>query len=248
LRGASAPGNTGGGGVPAARQEDAAPRASQDVADADALYADRANLASARRAAELWNAELARDPNQFNAAWKLSRADYWLGRHASGAEARRLYEQGIVAGRKASALQPNRPEGHFWTAANMGELAESYGMRQGIKYRSAIKQELETVRRIDPAYLAGSADRALGRWYARVPRLFGGSRKQAEEHLRASLKYNPNSTLSHLFLAELFLDDGRTDEARRELQTVIDAPLDPEWTPEDREHKEKARKMLAGLK
>src|SRR5919198_5793459 len=39
LRGASAPGNTGGGGVPAARQEDAAPRASQDVADADALYA-----------------------------------------------------------------------------------------------------------------------------------------------------------------------------------------------------------------
>src|SRR2546421_3461808 len=88
---------------------------------ADALYADRANLASARRAAQLWSADLARDPNQFDAAWKLSRIDYWLGRHASEAEGRRLFEQGIEAGRKASALQPNRPEGHFWTAANMGE-------------------------------------------------------------------------------------------------------------------------------
>jgi tetratricopeptide (TPR) repeat protein len=218
------------------------------VANADALYADRANLASARRAAELWSAELARDPNQFDAAWKLSRIDYWLGRHASEAEGRRFYEQGIEAGRKASALQPNRPEGHFWTAANMGELAESYGMRQGIKYRSPIKQELETVLRIDPGYLSGSADRALGRWYARVPRLFGGSHRQAEEHLRASLKYNPNSSLSHLFLAELYIDDGRKDDARRELQAVIDVPLDPDWTPEDREYKEKARKMLASLK
>ena len=218
------------------------------VANADALYADRANLASARKAAELWSAELARDPNRFDAAWKLARIDYWLGRHAAEAEGRRLFEQGIEAGRKASALQPNRPEGHFWTAANMGELAESYGMRQGIKYRSPIKQELETVLRIDRAFLSGSADRALGRWYARVPRLFGGSRKQAEEHLRASLKYNPNSTLSHLFLAELFLDDGRKDEARRELQAVIDAPLDQDWRPEDTEYKDKARKMLASLK
>lgn len=224
------------------------PRASQNVAEADALYADRANLASARRAAQLWSADLARDPNQFDAAWKLSRIDYWLGRHASQAEGRQLFEQGIEAGRKASALEPSRPEGHFWTAANMGELAESYGMRQGIRYRTPIKQELETVLRIAPAYEAGSADRALGRWYARVPRLFGGSRKQAEEHLRASLKYNPNSALSHLFLAELFLDDGRKDEARRELQAVIDAPLDPNWTPEDREYKEKARKTLGSLK
>src|SRR5216117_3939774 len=49
--------------------------------DTDALYADRANLTSARRAADSWRAELARNPRAFDAAWKLARADYWLGGH-----------------------------------------------------------------------------------------------------------------------------------------------------------------------
>src|SRR5205085_1188963 len=50
-------------------------------ADPDALYADRANLASARRAVEIWSAALAADAHDFDAAWKLARADYWLGGH-----------------------------------------------------------------------------------------------------------------------------------------------------------------------
>jgi len=206
---------------------------------ADALYADRANIASARRAAELWSAQ-----EGFEAAWKLARADYWLGGHAPDAERRTFLEQGIAAGRKASSLEPKRPEGYFWTAANMGALAESYGLRQGIKYRGAIKEALETVLRIDPAFQQGSADRALGRWYFKVPRLFGGSHKESERHLRASLKYNEKSTASHFFLAELFLDDDRKAEGRAELQKVLDAPIDPEWAPEDREFKEKAAALL----
>ncbi len=74
--------------------------------------------------------------------------------------------------------------------------------------------------------------------------MFGGSHKEAEAHLGASLKYNPSSTASHYFLAELLLDDGRKEEGRAELQKVLDAPLRPDWTPEDREFKEKARRLL----
>ncbi len=211
---------------------------------ADALYADRANLASARRAADIWAAALAADPRDFEAAWKLARADYWLGGHAPEHERRAFLENGIEAGRKAVAAQPNRAEGHFWSAANMGTLAESYGLRQGLKYRKPVKQELETTLRLDPAFQQGSADRALGRWYFRVPGLLGGSRKQAEDHLRASLTYNPNSTASHFFLAELLLDAGRKGEARAELQKVLDAPPDPAWAPEDQDFKEKAKQLL----
>jgi tetratricopeptide (TPR) repeat protein len=190
----------------------------------------------------MWTADLARDPRDFNAAWKIARADYWIGGHAPGGERRRVYEQGIDVGRKAIALQPGRPEGHFWVAANMGAMAESFG--QGLKLRRPIKDELETVLRIDPGFQRGSADRALGRWYFKVPRLFGGNHKQAEAHLRTSLTYDPDSTASHFFLAELYLDDGRRDEARAELRKVIDAKDNPEWTPENDEFKEKARALL----
>jgi tetratricopeptide (TPR) repeat protein len=210
----------------------------------DALYADRATLASARRAADLWAAALKADARNFEAAWKLARADYWLGGHAADAERRAFLEQGIDAGRKAVAVQPNRPEGHFWIAANMGALAESFGLRQGLKYRKAIKQELETVRRLDAGFMDGSADRALGRWYFQVPKLFGGSPQLAERHLRASLMYDPNSTASHFFLAELLLDQRRKEEARAELQKVLDAPINPAWAPEDREFKQKASRLL----
>ena len=217
--------------------------------EADRLYADRANLASARRAAELWRpASAGTGAGAFDASWKLARADYWLGGHVPQSESRATYEEGIAAGRRAIALQPNRPEGHFWVAANMGAMAESFGVRQGIKYRKPVKEELEAVLRIDPTFMQGSADRALGRWYFKVPGLFGGSDKESEAHLRASLKYHPTSTASHFFLAELFLDNGRKTEARTELQAVINAPLDPEWTPEDQEFKEKAKKALATLK
>jgi len=211
---------------------------------ADALYADRATLASARRAADLWTAAVAANPADFESAWKLARADYWLGGHAPAPERRMFYESGIDAAQKALALEPNKPEGHFWTAANMGALAESYGLRAGLKYRKPIKSELETVLRLDPGFQDGSADRALGRWYHKVPGLFGGSHEKAEQHLKASLGYKPDSTITHYFLAELYRDDGRLAEARAELQKVLDAPVDPQWAPEDADYKDRARRLL----
>jgi tetratricopeptide (TPR) repeat protein len=226
----------------AAQPPDAAAR------DAERLYADRTNLASARRAADSWSSALASTKNNFDAAWKLARVCYWLGGHGPDAERRKDLERGIDAGRTAVALQPDRPEGHFWVAANMGALAESFGLRQGLKYRKPIKEAIEAVLRIDPGFMDGSAHRALGRWYFKVPRLFGGDRKLAEAHLRASLPYNPNSTVSHFFLGELLQDEGRTDEARAELQKVLDVPLSRDWAPEDREYKEKARTLLTTLR
>ena len=213
----------------------------------DRLYADRANLASARRAAEIWAIELAGHPAAFDAAWKLARADYWLGGHARESERRAFLEGGIDAGRKAVAVQPNRPEGHFWIAANMGALAESFGIRAGLKYRKPVKDELETVLRLDPAFMEGSADRALGRWYFEVPGLFGGSNTKAEAHLRASLKYDAQSTVSHFFLAEVLVNEGRKDEARAELQKVLGAAGDPEWAPEDNDYKARAGALLRKL-
>ena len=212
--------------------------------DPDALYRDRANPVSAREAADLWEARLAANAKDFESAWKLARAMYWLGGHAPVESRRHALERGVAAGHIAATLGPHRPEGHFWTAANMGALAESYGVRQGLRYRGAIKTELEAVLRIDPAFQEGSADRALGRWYFKVPSLFGGSKTRSEEHLRKSLTYNPDSTASRFFLAETLFDLNRDREAIDELNKVIGAPVNPQWEPEDREFKEQAQRRL----
>ena len=212
--------------------------------DPDALYAHRDDLDSARAAERIWADRLRDKPDDFESAWKLARVRYWLGGHASEDNRKEIFEQGITAAHAAIAASPQRPEGHFWTAANMGALAESFGLRQGIKYRGQIKDELETVLKIDPGFQQGSADRALGRWYFKVPGLFGGSKQKSEEHLRKSLTYNPNSTASLYFLAETLMDENKKDEARAMLEKVLAAPIDPIWTPEDHEFKAKAKQAL----
>jgi tetratricopeptide (TPR) repeat protein len=224
------------------------PFTSQAAEDPDKLYAARENLASAQAAERIWAARLAANPKDFESAWKLARARYWLGGHAAADDRKALLEGGIAAARAAVAVAPNKPEGHFWIAANMGALAESFGLRQGLKYRGEIKNELETVLKIDPGFQQGSADRALGRWYFKVPGMFGGDKKQSEEHLRKSLTYNPNSTASLYFLAETLIDMKRKDEARATLEKILAVPADPEWAPEDKEFKEKAKQLIATLK
>jgi hypothetical protein len=212
--------------------------------DPDALYRERASLDRARAAAAIWQARAEASAADFEARWKLARACYWLGGHGPQASRRADLERGIAAAEGAVALQRERPEGYFWKAANMGALAESFGVRQGLKYRAAIRDALETVLRIDPAFQHGSADRALGRWYFKVPGLFGGSKKKSEEHLRRALEFNSHSTASRFFLAETLFAMDRDEEAREELKKVLSAPGDPDWLPEDREFKEKAAALL----
>ena len=215
---------------------------------ADALYAGREDLAKARAAEAIWARRVAARADDFEAAWKLARVRYWLGGHADEKARKDALEAGIAAARAAIAASPRRPEGHFWLAANMGALAESFGLRQGLRYRGAIRESLETVLKIDPAYQLGSADRALGRWYFKVPGLLGGSKKKSEAHLRRALTFGPHNTVSHFFLAETLLGMDRKAEAMQHLQQVLDAPHDPEWAPEDREYKARAQRLLQTLR
>src|SRR5258708_36835604 len=102
---------------------------------ADQLYRHREDLSSARRAADLWAAGAA---TGFEPAWKLSRASYWLGTQSPAPDRRARLEPGVRAGRTAGRLAPDRPEGHLWLAADMGELAEA-GAMESLECRGRIR-------------------------------------------------------------------------------------------------------------
>ena len=61
----------------------------QAPGDPDALYRERAVVAKAREAASIWNARLTKTPTDFESAWKLARAEYWLGGHGDRSRAAR---------------------------------------------------------------------------------------------------------------------------------------------------------------
>lgn len=212
------------------------------AADPDELYRQRETAGRAQQAADIWIARA-----DYDSSWKLARVCYWLGTRGPEAGRRGALDRGVHAGEQAARLNPSRPEGHFWTAANMGRLAESHGLMQGLKYRGRVKEGLERVVAIDRGWEQGSADRALGLWFFKVPRLFGGNRAKAEEHLRRALTFNPKSTATLFYLSEVLNASGKKEEATRLLKETLEVPLDPEWAPEDREFRRLAEARLKNV-
>jgi tetratricopeptide (TPR) repeat protein len=217
--------------------------------DPDRLYEEREDVTKATSAASVWARRLAANPGDFESAWKLARACYWLGSHVMPNQRRAQLDKGIEAARRAIAAEPEKPDGHFWLAATMGAMAETAGMRAGLRYRGEIKRELEKVLMLDPSFQRGSADRALGRWYFKVPGLFGGDNQKSLEHLRRSLTYDPDSAASWSFMADTLRDMGKREEARQALQKVVSIPItDQEWAPETREFQRQAAATLQRLR
>ena len=182
----------------------AAGRTRRRANDADALYAARAEPRQrAARGSDLGRSACSaiRAISSRRGSWPAP-ATGWAAMPPR-ASASRCSSPASPPARAAVALEPDKPEGHFWLAANMGALAESFGLRQGLKYRGTIKDELLIVLKLDPAFQEGSADRALGRWYcegARHVRWLDVEGRGTSAPLAA--RTVRNSTASHFFLAE----------------------------------------------
>src|SRR5437764_1898544 len=95
------------------------------MAQAESLYAQRSSLDKAREAAAMYRSARMSDYDNYEAVWKLARADYYLGEHETDDDAKlNAYREGIAAGEAAVRLAPDKPEGHFWYGANLGGRAE----------------------------------------------------------------------------------------------------------------------------
>jgi hypothetical protein len=229
----------------------APPRAGQAAAKAtanpDELYAQRLDIAKAKQAADIWTQRSA-DGKDYDSLWKLSRDLYYLGTLGPKADQSAALERGITTGKQAAVLQPDKPEGHFWYAANMGEKAQRSSKFTALGMKGDIKSELERVVAIQPGWQSGSGESALGEWYLKVPDSFmccGGDHKKGLELLRKALTYDTDSKQVKFSLAEALADDDKTrPEARALLQQVITAPVDPEWAAEDQNFQTKARTLL----
>ena len=94
---------------------------------------------------------------------------------------------------------------------------------------------------VDAHIMAGSIAREL-------PIVLGGDRKQAEEHFKTARRLDPRLTGARIELAQLYIKMGRYQDARLELQGVLDerAPTDrPRWTLKE---VPRARQMLEAIR
>jgi tetratricopeptide (TPR) repeat protein len=228
----------------AAQEKQDKAAATELIAQADKLYAERGDLARTREGILLLARALASDSGSYDAAWRLSRLNYFLGAHTSDKTERdRAYDKGVEAARRAVKLQDGKPEGHFWLGANLGGRAQTSAL-SGMTSIDEIRSEMEKVIQLDEGFQSGSAYMALGQIDLQAPRFLGGDSKRAVEILEKNLRFGEANALYRLRLAQAYLAVNRKEDARRELNAIINMTPSPEYLPEYNDALGEARKLL----
>ena len=227
---------------PGARIQPGAIRTS--LADAEILFKQRDDLDKLRQAIKTVAA--VRDPENRNyqVEWAFAKYNFFLGRFSGDKdEAEKSLGQGRDAGRIAARLEPEKPDGHFWYAANLGELSKRSPITVGLRSVGDIKESMSKVIELQPPYEGASAYDALAQ-VELATRLKGGDAQKAVGFLEKGLALAPDNPNIRLHLGEAYLAVKRDAEARTQLQSLLQMKPNPDYMPEYRECVEKAKKLI----
>lgn len=218
--------------------------AADRIAEADALWEGREDLTKARVAVAALRQAWTVDNANYEAAWKLARASFYVGdRTNNEGEKDDMFREGTAAGKVAVTIEPNKPEGHFWLGANYGGAAANSTIANLSSFQD-IKTEMEAVLKIDESYQGYSVYLGLGRLYLQAPRVLGGDSLKAIEYLEKGIKLNPNHSLMRYHLAQAYDANNRDAEAKKQLETLMAVTPDAKYMAEHKNAVEKAKKLL----
>ncbi len=235
------------GTVPTPEATPTTTSASEDVAHALQLYAEREDLMKLREGVVSLRQAITKDPGNYEAAWQLAKFDYYLATHTDdGTERDKAFRDGIASGKAAVQLQNDKPDGHFWLGANYGGAAEHSAI-QGLASVNDIRNEMETVLRLNEGYQNGSAYMVLGLVYLNAPSIVGGDAKKAVELMEKGLRFGEGNAFLHLHLAEAYAKVGRNDDARKQMDVIRSMKPDPNYLPEYKEASNGVQKLSAQI-
>jgi tetratricopeptide (TPR) repeat protein len=218
-------------------------RAAEKTAEGDQLYTAREDLTKARVAVAAYRQAVTADYGNYEAAWKLSRASFYVGDHTDNdGESGDMFRTGIEAGKAAVKLKGDAPEGHFWLGANYGGDAQRSTLASLATVQD-IRTEMETVIKLDEKYQGGSAYLGLGRLYLKAPKVLGGDTSKAIDYLKKGLAISPNNSLMLYYLAEAYDDEHRDAEAKKLIEQILTMTPDPQYAAEHKDAIAKANKL-----
>lgn len=217
----------------------------ETIAQAEKLFKQRADLAKLREAVRLLGAARNMDNRSYEIEWQFARFNYFLGKQASDEkESEKAFEDGIQAGKIASKIEPNKPDGYFWYGVNLGEQAKQSPITVGIKAIDEIRAAMNKVIEIDPKYESASAYVGLAQVELKAGLLGGGKPEKAIEFLEKALALEKTNTFIYLYLGEAYLAVGRDAEAKKHLEYLVKMKPDPDYMFEYKETTDRAKKLL----
>ncbi len=200
------------------------------VAQADEMLLSLADMGTAKDILAKYETAAETLENKYDVNWKMSRIIYHIGTHtADKKQQQEIFTRAIAMAEKAIALDPEKPDGHYWLAVNNGKYGESKGVMKSLGLVKPIKESMNKVIKLDRSYEEGGADRVLGRVFFKVPGIAGGDKDESLRRLLKSLEFGPNDPLTLLYLGETYLALKEIDKAREALDKVLNIEDDGLW-------------------
>ncbi len=216
----------------------------ENIAQADNLCQKHEDLSKMRECVNLLAQIRNPDKRNFEVEWKFAKYNYFLGEQIKKDEESEKYlENGAEAGKIASRVAPDKPEGYFWYGANLGELAKRSPLTKGLTSVDDIRAAMNKVIEIQPDYQGASAYDALAQIELSTG-LVGGKPEKAVEYLEKAIKLENNNSYLRLHLGQAYLATNRKEDAKKQLEYVLNMKPNPDFLPEYNESVEEAKKLL----
>jgi tetratricopeptide (TPR) repeat protein len=209
---------------------------------ADALYTKRERLDNVKESVKL----LRKLKGDYEALWRLSRAHFFLGQEAKMLDEKlKQHRAGVEAGKEIVRLKLEKGvEFYFWLGVNWALLApiepplKAFFNTRGSRhcFKAAIKR--------DKSYHAAGPLRVLARLESKLPFILGGSKRHAQKLYLEAIEVSPTNTVTRIYFAELLLELGEKEEARKHLEIILQTKLDGVWDFEIKRDKKLAQELL----
>lgn len=215
------------------------------IAQADELYLEMKDMATAEKARDLYLQALEKAGNKYEPLWKLTRILYYVGDNTETKKEKKLiFKSAIEYAKQAVELEPEKPDGYYWLGVAYGVYGEARGVLKSLFLVDDIKEAMRKVIEIDQSYEEGGPDRVLGRVFFKVPGFAGGSKKKSLMHLQKSLEYGPNDPLTRFYLAHTYFAMNEIEKSRKELEFVLNLESDDRWVSGINDTKKDAEELL----
>ena len=217
--------------------------AADALAEADMLF-DQGGLANYKQSIDLYLKAVNANPKSYEAAWKCSRAHREYGDEAKKQNIEgwkdicaQYGKKGMQYAEKASALEPEKPDGHYYYGLSVGVYSDGVSvftaLKEGLKDKT--QTSFEKAYAIDKMYNEGGPMISLGRFWAVLPWPMRDREKSLQYYREyQKTQWFASNTEVQLFLAEVLIQMGgkkKKAEAKEYVQKALqsDDPFFRDW-------------------
>lgn len=169
---------------------------------------------------KIWEGVLNSYPHNEEALRGLAEMNQYLASQTKDrTEKLRCLTRGLAFAETLIKVNDKNPWGHFWYAANYGEICRIRGVMKSLTAIPKLKAEFSKVLELDPENF--DAFYALGMIYLETPELAGGNKKKALDYFQKAIAIDSNYTLPYIDLAKYYISKNELPIAKKLLNRVL---------------------------